>query len=96
MNIREVVDALSAKADELPAGWETEVRASMCDGSGVEITTAIEVDHMAEMPLDGGPVAAVFAIVQGHPHRDERVQRVRGIAEGADDAVQRWADEDGA
>lgn len=43
----------------------------MCDGTGVEITADIEIDHMAEVPLDGGPMKALYAVVQGHPHRDD-------------------------
>lgn len=94
MNIRDVVNALTAKADQLPAGWDTEVRVSMCASGSVEITTEIEVDHMTSLNVETHVVNEIYAIVQGHPHVDERVQRLRAATEGADEALQRWADED--
>lgn len=92
MNIRDVVTALAAETEKLPAGWDTDVRVSMCNGEGVENTTVIEVDHMSSISLETLDVNEVYAIVQGHPHDDEQAQWLPGIATGADAALQRWTD----
>lgn len=93
MNLREVIDALTARAAELPAGLDTEVRVSMCDGVDNEITRSILVDHMAEVSQDDFKIHDLYVIVQGHPHRDEHAQKLHGVMHDADDYLRRWAAE---
>ncbi|TCP54254.1 hypothetical protein EV191_103298 [Tamaricihabitans halophyticus] len=93
MNLGEVIAALQAKANELPTGMDTRVEVCMCNGSDVQLTSEIVVDHMAELATDG-ELLDLFAIVQGHPHRDENARTLRGAAEDADEQLRNWTAEE--
>jgi hypothetical protein len=94
VNIGEVIASLQAKARELPNGFDTEVCVSMCDGEGIETTRAVEVDHLAEVAPDSGQVIDYVALIQGHPHADERSFRAQGVAHQADDVLRQWTEDD--
>jgi hypothetical protein len=93
VNIREVIEQLTAEAENLPVGLDTEVRVVMCDGTDAEITRIFEIDNMAALSEDGS-ITDVFLIVKGHPHLDETSIVVHGVMQDADEHLRRWAEED--
>jgi hypothetical protein len=93
MNIREVIDQLTAVAGRMPAAYDTEVRVAMCDGANVEITRALEIDDMALLDNEMRTVKEQFVIIKAHPHLDETSTVARGIAEDADDQLRRWTED---
>ncbi len=94
MNIREVIEKLQEVAAQLPGGLESEVQVHICNGNDPGLMTpSIEVDTMwiqneRTLALSGG-----FAIVQGHPHRDEGDSTTRPATSEIDDLVEKWAAE---
>lgn len=93
MNIGEAIALLQAKANELPTGYNTEVRVSMCDGEGIETTRVLEIDHMATVSQETGQATELFAVIQGHPHKDDHAFRAKGVAHRADDYLRQWSAE---
>lgn len=92
MNIREVIEKLQEVAAQLPDGLDSEVRVHICNGSDPGLmTSSIEVDTMWTQNKDTFAVSGSFAIVQGHPHRDERDSTVRPVTSEIDDLVEKWA-----
>lgn len=80
VNIRELIERLTAVAAELPAGADSDVRVHLCRGHDEpgEITTKVTVDS------DGTRV-----LVQGHPHLDVGDTEVLPVALGVDDELAR-------
>lgn len=64
MNIGEAIALLQAKANELPTGYNTEIRVVMCDGEGIETTRILEIDHMATVHRETGQTSDLFAIIK--------------------------------
>ncbi|TWP46040.1 hypothetical protein FKR81_37340 [Lentzea tibetensis] len=93
MNIGQAITLLQAKANELPTGYDTEIRVSMCDGEGIEMTRVLEIDHMATVSRETGQATELFAVIQGHPHNDDHAFRAKGIAHQADEYLHRWSAE---
>lgn len=92
MNIREVIERLHEVAAQLPEGLDSEGRVHICNGSGPGLmTSSIEVDTMWIQNTETLAVSDCFAIVQGHPHRDESDSTVRPATAEIDDLVEKWA-----
>ncbi|WP_028924528.1 hypothetical protein [Pseudonocardia acaciae] len=96
MNIREVIEGLREVADRLPDGMDSQVRIHVCHGhdSGTLIKS-IQVDSMAEQNRETFEIIDAYAIVQGHPHLDDRPggSTLRPVTMDIEKVVQRWADE---
>ena len=92
MNIREVIEKLQQVAEQLPDGFDSEVRVHICNGQEPGLMTpSIEVDttqNQKTLAVWGG-----FAIVQGHPHRDEGSGKTAPLISEIDDLVEKWASE---
>lgn len=75
MNIRETIEQLTAVAEELPDGLDSQVKVHLCHGDHAEgvITGQVEV-------YDAGG----FAAVRGHPHLDDGNTVVRPLLMGVD------------
>ncbi|MGH4011160.1 MAG: hypothetical protein ACRDTH_23870 [Pseudonocardiaceae bacterium] len=91
MNIREVIAKLQEMAERLPGGLDSEVRVSICNGNepGLE-TPSIGVDTCATQDEKTFAVMETYAIVQGHPHRDERTRALTPVTAQADDILEKW------
>jgi hypothetical protein len=82
VNIREAIEQLTAVAEELPDGLESQVKVHLCHGDHAEgvITAQVEVYE-----------AGGFAAVRGHPHLDEGNTVVRPLLMGVDAELARIA-----
>lgn len=92
MNIRGVIEKLQEMAERLPDGLDSEVQVHICnqDEPGV-MTPSIEVDTMWTYNQKTGALTGGFAIVQGHPHRDQGGSTTKPVTAEIDDLVERWA-----
>lgn len=97
MNIRDVIERLRELAAELPDGLDSRVRVHICNGSGNEgvMIDSIEVDSMYVQHKQTLAVSDSWAIVQGHPHRDETPGGTvyRPMTMDVDSVVEQWAAE---
>jgi hypothetical protein len=97
MNIREVIAQLQAVAAELPDGLDSQLRVHICHGSGEAalMIDSVEVHAMYSQHKETFEVSDSWAVVQGHPHLDEKPGgRVhRPVTMDVDDVVQQWAAE---
>lgn len=91
MNIRVVIEKLQEMAERLPDGLDSDVQVHICndDEPGV-MTSAIEVDTMWTYHKETGALSGGFAIIQGHPHRDETSSTTKPVTAEIDDFVERW------
>ncbi|MFN2495004.1 MAG: hypothetical protein ABR608_03715 [Pseudonocardiaceae bacterium] len=92
MNVREAIEALTAAAARTPLGLDTEFKVSLCDGSSLEESSEIEIDHFALISKETGEVNSWYVAVKGHPHRDReqgRTTRLQGIASLADEYLKK-------
>jgi hypothetical protein len=80
VNIRETIEQLTAVAEELPDGLDSQVKVHLCNGDHAEgvLTGRVEV-------YDAGG----FAAVRGHPHLDDEDTVVRPLMMGVDDELAR-------
>lgn len=98
MNVREAIEELRAAAERTPLGLDTELRVSLCDGSGIDESAELEIDHFARISRETGEVHSWYVAVKGHPHRDQeqgRTTRMPGVANEADDYLKKWTEEQG-
>lgn len=96
MNIREVIEGLREVADRLPDGMESQVRIHICHAHDAgTLIRSIQVDSMFEQNRETFEVTDSYAIVQGHPHLDERPggSTLRPVTMDIEQVVQRWAAE---
>jgi hypothetical protein len=92
VNIREVIKKLQQVAEQLPDGLDSEVRVHICNGQQPGLMTpSIEVDTTQNQKTLA--VRGDFAIVQGHPHRDEGSGNTAPMISEIDDLVEKWASE---
>lgn len=93
MNIGEIIEALEGLAQQLPDGRSSEVRVHVCNGHDAPgvLTASIEVDVMQQLNGSTGEIAAAFAIVQGHPHKDPGRGVETPIMMDVDDVVAQWS-----
>jgi hypothetical protein len=92
VNIREVIEKLQEMAARLPDGLDSEVQVHICNGPEPGLMTpSIEVDTMWRQSAETLTVSGGFAIIQGHPHRDEGDSMTRPAIAEIDDLVQKWA-----
>lgn len=97
MNVREAIEALTAAAKRTPLGLDSEFKVGLCDGSDLEESSELEIDHFALISQETGEVHSWYVAVKGHPHRDReqgRTTRLRGIASQADDYLKKWSEDD--
>lgn len=93
MKIRDVIEQLSRVADALPNGQDSELLVALCDGEGLDASFVLEIDTMAQISKDTGRPTRMVGIIKGHPHRDDdpMAGRMRGVADRADEHLQKWA-----
>ena len=97
MNVREAIDALMAAAERTPLGLDSEFKVGLCDGSNLEESTELEIDHFAVVSKETGEVHSWYVAVKGHPHRDReqgRTTRLHGVASQADEFLKKWSEND--
>lgn len=97
MNVREAIDALTAAAQRTPLGLDTEFKVGLCDGSSLEESSELEIDHFALVSKETGEVRSWYVAVKGHPHRDRehgRTTRLHGVASQADEFLKKWSEND--
>ncbi|MGH3710537.1 MAG: hypothetical protein ACRDRQ_21075 [Pseudonocardiaceae bacterium] len=92
VNIREVIEKLHEVATRLPDGLDSEVQVHICNGTDPGLMTpSIEVDTMWAQNQETLAVSSSFAVIQGHPHRDESNPPTRPATAEIDDLVEKWA-----
>jgi hypothetical protein len=88
--VREMVDALTAAAAELPNGLDTDVELGTCDGQALRLVESVDVSPWAE--VDGTGNAAPFVLLRTHAHPgDDAGELLRPVAAEADRHLRLWA-----
>lgn len=94
MNVRDAIELMTAKAAQLPAGLDSDLRVAVCNGSEDGfVTPSVEIDTMFEFDQESLVVSEAFLIVQGHPHRDVKPSNLRPVTSQADEFLEKWAAE---
>jgi hypothetical protein len=88
-HLGKLIADLMEYADRLPDGAQTEVRMSVCDGSGMQFIDSRDLSYWTFMPSEGTGTRGTFVLLRGHAHRGELPgEYSAGIASDADAELQ--------
>jgi hypothetical protein len=91
--IRELIDALMEKADDLIDGLDTRIATGLCDGVNLQMTYTVGVDFWTRVSRSDGRATSQFMLVQGHPHREDGgpLPVMSSLVADADEQLRRWS-----